>query len=176
MNSSRKPARNNYTSPNSVFASFGLDHEHGQGPSTFLQHRGSSSRSRLLQTGSYHEGRSDNFRKIQLRPSPQPPAMKTFPSSPLRSQLATRHTYDIDGHRFSPRPPSSLSSYQMQSSAMSMDDDASTTTSGSYTIMTEENRLEGVVSNDVIVWQDFLFDFGIVIIWFKLSFPDFFLL
>ncbi|XP_005109707.2 protocadherin beta-15 [Aplysia californica] len=48
------------------------------------------------------------------------------------------------------RPPSSLS-YTQQGSALSMDDDASTTTSGSYVINPEDMKLDGHYGKDVIV-------------------------
>ncbi|RUS90796.1 hypothetical protein EGW08_001415, partial [Elysia chlorotica] len=48
------------------------------------------------------------------------------------------------------RPGSSLS-FTQQGSVMSMDDDASTTTSGSYVINPEDIRLEGMMGKDIIV-------------------------
>ncbi|GFO45415.1 protocadherin-9 [Plakobranchus ocellatus] len=48
------------------------------------------------------------------------------------------------------RPGSSLS-FTQQGSVMSMDDDASTTTSGSYIISPEDIRLEGMMGKDIIV-------------------------
>lgn len=42
-------------------------------------------------------------------------------------------------------------SYQRQGSSTALDDDVSTTTSGSYTVTPEEFRLEGAMSHDVIV-------------------------
>lgn len=90
------------------------------------------------------------------RPHPhyqQPPVVSLHPEpSPWRGS-GSRHSLDFVDNRdkwLPPRPASSMS-YQRQGSAMSVEDDASTTTSGSYTVNPEELRIEGYIGADVIV-------------------------
>lgn len=47
--------------------------------------------------------------------------------------------------------PASAMAYREQDPSISVDDDASTTTSGSYVITPEDVRLEGFMDKDVVV-------------------------
>ena len=82
---------------------------------------------------------SSTFRDVSFTPVPQ--------HSPQR----TLSTFS------SPAPSASFTTFQKargsasQQSATSVDDDASTTTSGSYTVNPEELRIEGYIGADVIV-------------------------
>nr|KAG5709273.1 hypothetical protein BaRGS_018025 [Batillaria attramentaria] len=153
----RQQAADPYKPPAFTVGPFRQGQHQGQGQHHQGQ-RSSASRPRFLHTGSYHEGRSDNFRKQQPRYHNQYPQQRyqpvsLHPEAPPRRQSGSRHSLDFVENRnygLPPRPASSMS-YQRQGSAMSVDDDASTTTSGSYTISPDELRLDGLVSPDVIV-------------------------
>lgn len=201
-NTNRTPAPANIYSP-PAFGSF----RQGQGRHGQEQYgggqgqgQGQASRPDFLHTGSYHEGRADNYRGkgvvgriqppprgYQARHNPQhPQTVSLHPAEPdnwhpqqqqqpqrLQQQQGSSHRsldfvegncsfndhYANSGRDSTskwllqpPRPSSSMS-YQRQGSVMSGDDrdDASTTTSGSYTISPEELRLDGLLSPDVIV-------------------------
>lgn len=166
----RQPQADSYSPAAFTVGSFRQGQGHQQSQGQYPSQRSSASRPRFLHTGSCHEGRNDNYRgKQQPRYQHYPPQTSRYQPVSLHPEAAaskahsgSRHSLDFPdnrnygrsvdnrGYGLPPRPASSMS-YQRQESAMSVDDDASTTTSGSYTISPDELRLDGLVSPDVIV-------------------------
>ena len=92
---------------------------------------------------------SGGMAKSLLSPSTSSTRQQQHPQQQrlLFKDSTSSHSINQDLMR---RPGSSLS-FTQQGSVMSMDDDASTTTSGSYVINPEDIRLEGMMGKDIIV-------------------------
>lgn len=145
-----------YSSATLTVGSYRQGHGH---PESNPPGQRSSSKPRGLYSGSYHESRRPQVKAAHpYRRNYGPPYCHPAQASGYAEGLSShpsgsRHSLDLMDNVVSRLPPRSASSmsYQRQGSSTALDDDVSTTTSGSYTVTPEEFRLEGAMSHDVIV-------------------------